>query len=85
MVTENDIQCQSHARQDQQIMRKRGAKTVKTESINSRNGQDRTFSATSGETLMEASASTSFGCLLCGTEQSNSLKRTNLKGKLRYR
>ena len=40
MVTENDIRCQSHARQDQQTMRKRGAKTVKTESKNSRNGQD---------------------------------------------
>ena len=32
--------CQSHARQDQQTMRKTDAKTVKTESINSRNGQD---------------------------------------------
>ena len=40
MVTENDIRCQSHARQDQQTMRKRGAKTMKTESVNSRNGQD---------------------------------------------
>ena len=40
MVIENDIQCQSHARQDQETMRKRGAKPVKTESINSRNGQD---------------------------------------------
>ena len=40
MVTENDIRCQSHARQDQQTMRKRGAKAVKTESINSRNGED---------------------------------------------
>ena len=40
MVIENDIRCQAHASQDQQTMRKRGAKTVKTESINSRNGQD---------------------------------------------
>ena len=40
MVTENDIRCQSYARQEQQTMGKRGAKTMKTESINSRNGQD---------------------------------------------
>ena len=40
MVTENDIRCQSHARQDQQTMGKRGDKTVKTESINSRNVRD---------------------------------------------
>ena len=40
MVNENDIRCQSHTKQDQQTMKKRGAKTVKTESINSRNGQN---------------------------------------------
>ena len=34
MVTKNEIRCQSHAKQDQQTMRKRGAKTVKTEIIN---------------------------------------------------
>ena len=53
-------------------MKKRGAKTVKTESINSRNGQD-----SSGETVMKASVSTSFRCLLCSTEQSNSYASVN--------
>ena len=83
MVTENDIRCQSHTKQDQQTMRKRGAKTVRLKVQKHAMAEIVFCSATSSETLMKASVSTSSGCLLCGTEQSDSQKRTNLKGKLK--
>ena len=83
MVTENDIRCQSHARQDRQTMEREAPKLFRLKVQKHAMAEIVSCSATSGETLMKASVSTSSGCLFCGTEKCDSQKRTNLKGRLK--
>ena len=86
-VTGNVIRPQSHVNfAPNMIQTTRGAKTEKTESIillaAFAHSMDE-ITSSSGETPIKTLVSSSSGCLLCDTEQSDSRKKTSLKGKVK--